>query len=338
MQAAIKAVSYFLPDAVVTNAELAREFPEWSVGKIEQKTGIVERHIAAPDETASDLVVRAAEKLFAGGLCSPDEVDFILFCTQSPDYVLPTTACSIQNRLGVPTTAGALDYNLGCSGFVYGLGLAKGLIETDQARRVLLLTGETYSRYINPCDKSVRTLFGDAGAATIVEGVDRLERMVGPFVYGTDGSGAENLIVRTGGARNLRTSESSAIVADEKGNARSEDDLFMNGAEIFNFTLRTIPDAVNTLLAKAGISLEDVDAFVFHQANEYMVEHLRKKMSIPAEKSVLAMRYCGNTVSSTIPIAIADGLEKGLIKAGQQLALVGFGVGYSWGAAMVRLA
>jgi 3-oxoacyl-[acyl-carrier-protein] synthase-3 len=323
--AAISAVEYYLPQNVLSTAQLSSEFPEWSVEKIDAKTGIRQRHIAAENECSSDLAVEAAKKLFRTGACQPEQIDYILFCTQSPDYFLPTSACLIQTRLGIPQSAGALDYNLGCSGFVVGLGLAKGLIETGQATNVLLLTGEAYSKFIHAHDRSARTIFGDAAAATLVSAVEaRADQLIGPFIYGTDGTGAEHLIVQTGGMRHPRTAETA------------RDDLFMNGPEIFNFTLRTIPKCVNDLLQRANLPLEAVDLFVFHQANEYMLEHLRKRLKISPEKFVVAMGHCGNTVSSTIPIALREAREDGLLKSGHLVMLVGFGVGYSWAATLLR--
>ena len=342
MQAAVKAIEYYLPDHVLTNSQLVAEFPEWTVGKIEEKTGIVERHIAAESECSSDLGVAAVQKLFASGVCQPSEIDYLLLCTQTPDYFLPTTACIMQNRLGIPTTAGALDFNLGCSGFVYGLGLAKGLIETNQARNVLLITAETYSRFIHPGDKSVRTLFGDAAAATLVQGVaadaTQKDPWIGPFVFGTDGSGASNLIVPTGGMRHRYSTGHEQATLDEYGNWRTADNLYMNGSEIFTFTLRVVPQAVQHLLSQTEKRLEEIDLFVFHQANQYMLDHLRKKLKIPESKFYIAMRHCGNTVSATIPIALKHALLEGILQPGQQVMLVGFGVGYSWGATLLRWA
>ena len=230
-QASISAIEYYLPDAVVSTSDLAAQFPEWSVEKIDRKTGIERRHIAAADQCSSDLAFEAASKLFASGKYSPESVDFILLCTQSPDYFLPTTACILQNRLGIPTTAGALDFNLGCSGFVYGLGLAQGLVSSGQASNVLLLTAETYTKFVHERDRSVRTIFGDAAAATLITAVEADRPYMGPFLYGTDGRGAENLIVKTGGMRCPRTEASSIAATDESGNIRSEDNLYMNGGE-----------------------------------------------------------------------------------------------------------
>lgn len=324
MNAFIRAIEYHLPQATLTNQQLAAQYPHWQVEQITEKTGIHTRHIAAENELASDLAVAAVGKLFASGAAAPADIDFILFCTQSPDYPLPTTACMLQSRLGIPTSAGALDFNLGCSGFVYGLSLAKGLIETGQAGRLLLITAETYSKYLDPDDRTVRLLFSDAAAATLIEAGESSEVGVGPFVFGTDGTGAANLIVRKGALRRGDSQEQPV-------------DLHMNGPEIFAFTLNTIPKTVHRLLAAAGKSLADIDLFIFHQANAYMLEHLRKRLEIPVEKFFVGVRDIGNTVSASIPIAIKQAQQAGRLGSGQLAMLVGFGVGYSWSATLVRL-
>jgi 3-oxoacyl-[acyl-carrier-protein] synthase-3 len=336
MQATIAAIAYHLPKRQLTNVDLAAEFPDWSVEKIEAKTGISCRHVAANGECASDLGVHAAEKLFHSGAARREEIDYLLFCTQSPDYFLPTTACLLQNRLLLRESIGAIDVNQGCSGYIYGLGLAKGLIETGQARTVLLITAETYSKFIHPGDKSVRTLFGDAAAATLIRGVDGSGvPAIGPFVYGTDGRGGKNLIVPEGGLRTPLSADPE-LETDEQGNTRTQQHLYMNGAEIFRFTLDAVPKSVAELLATSGKGFDDIDLFVFHQANRFMLEHLQRKMKIPTEKFLVSFREYGNTVSSTIPIALADARQEGVLRPGALLMLVGFGVGYSWGATLVR--
>lgn len=335
MKAFIKAIEYYLPDGILDNAQLARDFPEWDAEKIEAKTGIRQRHMAAPGECASDMAVAAAEKLFASGACRPGDIDYVLLCTQSPDYFLPTTACVLQQRLGLPSTCGAFDFNLGCSGFVYGLGLAKGLIETGQARNVLLVTAEAYSKFIHPGDKSVRALFGDAAAATLVSAAESEVESIGPFVYGTDGSGARNLIVPAGGTRQFFDPDAPTRV-DADGNIRSDNHLFMDGPEIFSFTLRVVPKTVTELLALAGLDMEDVDLWVFHQANRFMLDHLRRKIGIPVERFPINMADCGNTVSSTIPIVLHEQIASGALAPGKTIALIGFGVGYSWAGTILR--
>jgi 3-oxoacyl-[acyl-carrier-protein] synthase III len=328
--ASIAAIEYHLPERTLTNDELAAMFPEWPPERIKSKLGISTRHLAGPDECASDLAVKAAERLFRAGACSPDMIDFVLLCTQSPDYILPTTACVLQSRLGIPTHAGALDFNLGCSGYVYGVSLAKGLIETGQAQRVLLLTADTYSRYLDPADKSVRTVFGDGAAATLIcAATSTSSPSLGPFVFGTDGRGAPNLMVHGGGTR--RADGNSEAPSAPPARAPH---LYMNGAEIMTFTLRAVPQAVSSLLTRANLQMSDVDFFVFHQANRFVLDKLRQKMAIPESKFVVSLEHCGNTVSSSIPIALKDALVGGTIRSGQVGVLVGFGVGYSWAAGL----
>jgi 3-oxoacyl-[acyl-carrier-protein] synthase-3 len=336
LHARILDLAAHLPERVLDNEALAALYPDWSADKILAKTGIRERRIAADGETAADLACAAADKLFAQGRVERGEIDFILFCTQAPDYLLPTSACLLQARLGLPRSAGALDFNLGCSGFVYGLSLAKGLIESGAARRVLLLTADTYSKYIHPQDRSVRTLFGDAAVATVIGGVEGEVQSIGPFVFGTDGRGARDLIVEAGGARRPCDAGSSVAHLDANGNVRSAENLHMNGAEVFSFTLREVPAAVDALLDKAGLARADIDFFVLHQANRFMLDTLRKKIGIAPDKMPLHLEDVGNTVSSTIPLALVRMREGGQLVPGTRLMLVGFGVGYSWAATIIN--
>ena len=331
MKAYIKALTYALPKKALTNEQLVEEFPEWSVDKIANKVGIHTRHIADENETAADLAVRAAEKLFATETnINRNEIDFILFCTQSPDYFLPTSACLIQDKLGLPTTCGALDFNLGCSGYIYGLSLAKGLIMGGIAKNVLFLTGETYTKHLHPKDKGNRTIFGDAGSATLISTEGFAE--IGNFSLGTDGKGAENLIVKTGAFKHK--SPLNDLNFDEKANPTSSDYLFMNGSEIFNFTIDVVPSLVNYTLDKNELTKEDVDGYVFHQANAFMLNFLRKKLKIEEEKFHYYMSEVGNTVSSTIPIVLYEKLKENKLKG--NLLLAGFGVGYSWGGRILK--
>ena len=334
--ARIAAIAYHLPAATLDNDALAQLFPDWTAQKIADKTGIVRRHIAAAGETAGDLAFHAATTLFETHAIDRQAVDFIILCTQAPDYLLPTTACLLQARLALPTSCGALDINLGCSGYVYGLALAKGLVEAGIRRNVLLLTADTYSKLINPLDRSVRTLFGDGASATLIAAGDG-PAALGPFVLGTDGAGAANLMVPAGGMRLPRSAASAVERTDAAGNVRSQDQLFMDGAQIMQFTLSSIPRVMRELLEEAGKTLDDIDHVILHQANQFMLEALRKKMKIPAEKFIVELDTVGNTVSSTIPIAIARARANGRIRAGDTALLLGFGVGYSWAGTLATL-
>lgn len=332
MKAFIKAISYALPEIELTNEELVSEFPEWSVEKIANKVGINKRFVVEENETSADLAVKAAEKLFLEFPdVSKDSIDFILFCTQSPDYFLPTSACVIQDRLGLPTSCGALDFNLGCSGYVYGLSLAKGLIFGGIANNVLLLTGETYSKFIHPKDKGNRTIFGDAGSATLISKDGFAE--IGNFSLGTDGKGAENLMVKSGGIK--YRDKLNDLEFDESGNPISSDHLFMNGTEIFNFTIDAVPALVKDTLVKNSLSNEEIDGYVFHQANKFMINFLRKKLKIKSEIFHIYMSEVGNTVSNTIPIVLKEKFKKNVLSG--NILLAGFGVGYSWGGCVIKI-
>lgn len=331
MEAFIKAIAYYLPEKVVTNEQLVEEFPEWSVDKIAKKVGINERHIAADDETAGDMAFKAAVKLIQENGIKRDCIDFVLLCTQSPDYFLPSTSCIIQNRLALPTKCGAFDFNLGCSGYEYGLAVAKGLIVSAVAKNVLLLTAETYNKHIHPKDKGNRTIFGDGASASLIssEGFAR----IGEFVLGSDGSGFDRLIHKTGAMRHYQPLND--FREDENGTPLSSDHLYMDGKAIFDFTSDIVPPMIQETLAKHQLTMEDVDLFVFHQANRYMINYLRKLMEIDKDKFYVFMETVGNTVSSTIPIALCEAKKEGKLHG--NVVLAGFGVGLSYGATLLKI-
>ncbi|MBX8519662.1 ketoacyl-ACP synthase III [Pseudomonas cichorii] len=334
--ARIAHIEYELPARSLDNEALARDFPEWDVDKIFQKTGINKRHIVDESETASDLAFRACEKLFHNTDIQRGDIDALIYCTQSPDYVLPATACILQHRLQLPTTCAAFDFNQGCSGYIYGLGIAKGLIESGQCRNVLLVTAETYSRYIHPQDKSVRTLFGDAAAVTLLTAAQQDGPFLERFRYGSDGAGAENLIVPIGGARRpFAKNQQPQAYGDDSGNVRTDANLYMNGPAIFEFSMTRVPQLFASLFDEE-VGVPDIDLFVFHQANQFMLDALRRRLKLPAEKFAMAFQHCGNTVSCTISIALKESVNKGALKQGDLVAAVGFGVGYSWGACLIR--
>ena len=333
MGAYIKAISYYLPERVVTNEDLVKEFPEWDVEKVYNKVGVKERHLAAESETAGDLAEKAALKLFEEYQVSPSDIDFLLLCTQSPDYRLPSTACILQDRLGIPTSAGAFDYDLGCSGCIYGMAVAKGLIAAGLASNVLLLTAETYAKYLHPDDKSNRTIFGDGAAACLISKEKGLAE-IGDFVFGTDGSGADNLIVKTRGAR--FPERTGLTTEDDDGHFNREDYLYMNGSAIFNFTLEQVPPMMKQLLEKSGLGKDDIDYYVFHQANKYMLSTIRKVCGIPKDKFHIDLEHTGNTVSSTVLISLKDCLDQGFIHPGMRVMACGFGVGLSYGGTILH--
>lgn len=331
MKAFIKGIAYYLPETVLTNEQLVEQFPEWTVEKISKKVGISKRHVTAEDETAGDMAVKAAEKLFVNNEIDRSSVDFVLLCTQSPDYHLPSTSCIIQDKLGLSTKCGAFDFNLGCSGYEYGLAVAKGLILGGIAKNILLLTAETYTKYIHPSDKGNRTIFGDGATATLIS--DNGFAEIGEFSLGTDGSGAEELIVKTGCARHFKPAND--YQEDEEGGIYSSDNLYMNGKAIFDFTSDVVPPLIAETLQKNSLTQDDVNLYVFHQANKYMINYIRKLMGIDKEKFYIFMENVGNTVSSTIPIALCEAEREGKMKG--NIVLAGFGVGLSYGAVVIKV-
>lgn len=331
MSAFINAISYYLPKKILSTQELANMFPEWTAEKIAGKVGIQERHVAADDETATDMAVKAAEILFAENNIDKSAIDFVLLCTQSPDYYLPSSSCIVQNRLGLSTKCGAFDFNLGCSGYEYGLAVAKGLIISGIAKNVLLITSETYTKYINPKDKGNMTIFGDGASATLITTEGFAE--ICDFSLGTDGSGAENLIVYTGGAKYKGSKNDCCI--DEDGNIHSSDNLYMNGGAIFDFSSNVVPLMVQDLLDKHNLKQGDIDLFVFHQANKYMINYLRKLLDIDKDRFYIYMEKVGNTVSSTIPIALCEAKKDDRLHG--NILLAGFGVGLSWGGCILKI-
>ena len=338
MAAYINYISSYLPKNVRTNEDIANRHPEWSVEKISLKVGIEQRHLAGEDETAGDMAFLAAEKLINENKINREEIDYVILCTQSPDYMLPSTACILQDRLGLPKHCGAFDYNLGCSGYVYGLGIAKGFILSGQAKKVLLLTAETYNKYISDEDKGNKTIFGDGATATLMssETVDgALNYEIGNFAYGTDGSGAESLIVRNGASRHPIHDGKNEY--DEEGNfVRNDDHIYMDGKAIFNFTAFEVPKIVKENLASNGMAKEDIDLFVFHQANAYMLDTVRKRCGIDATKFFVDIKTVGNTVSNSIPIAMVKANEQGVLKEAKHILISGFGVGLSMAAVILN--
>jgi 3-oxoacyl-[acyl-carrier-protein] synthase-3 len=327
----LKAIAYHLPETIRTNEDLVRLNPNWNGESIFAKTGIRARHVTTEDETALDLGCRAAQRLLEATGFDAGDVDAVLFCTESPDYFLPPSACLLQERLHIPTSCAAFDFNLGCSGFTYGLWLARALIESASAKNVLLVAAETYSKYCSPNDLVTATIFGDAGAAAWVSAdPEGALAQIGPSIVGTDGRGARQLIVSAGGARQPKTSATSMLRCDDKGNCRSDEQLYMNGPEIYSFTLSAVQAAIQQLLDRLSLEWTDIDLFLFHQANRFMLEQLRRKMYIPTEKMPIELEDTGNTVSASIPILICRCQERDILKPGQRCVLAGFGVGYSW--------
>ena len=324
--ATIGPISVYFPEKRENIDDLRKEYPEWNLDEIYEKTGVFSRCISSEDEFCSDMAIAAARKLFSEHEIDPKDIDFLLLCTQTPDYPLPTTACLVQDRLGLRTGCGALDFNLGCSGYVYGLCLADGLIRTEVAKRILLITSEAYTKYIDSGDRSLRTIFGDAATATLVEAGP--VQSIRAFSLGTDGSGADTLVAYGKGAR----PESLSIKPRHR--RRWASSLYMDGAELMKFTIASIPPLVEDLLEKVSLTKNEIDLFLMHQATRKMLEGLAACLGVSLDKVPIMMENCGNTVSSTLPILIQEMRTSGKLTPEMTNMLLGFGVGLSSGGAI----
>ncbi len=330
MGAVLKAIEYVYPNQKISIQDLAIQFPDYDFSKFEEKVGIKNRYWVQENETAFDLAKKVCEKLF--DRVDKHEIDYILYCTQSPEYFLPTTACILQNHLGLKKNIGAFDFNLGCSGYTYGLSLAKGLINSGQVKNVLLVTAETYSKYLHPNDRSNRAIFGDAATATLISFSE--EDSFGEFLFGTDGSGYDKLIVKNGCSR-FPYDVSAPEINYGTENSYTDNHLYMNGPEVFNFTNEVVPNFTNEVLSKNSKTIQDIDQFIFHQANAFMLNFMRKRLKIDSDKFYINLEDGGNTVSSTIPIALKKFSQE--ITQVTNVVLVGFGVGLSWSGGLIKL-
>jgi len=335
MSTAIVASAYYVPENKLTHAALIDRFGEDTMRKVAESAGVLERRVTANGECASDLAFRAATDLLEHHKIPRNSIDLILFASQTPDYLLPTTACLLQDRLGLPNRCAAFDINLGCSQYVYSLAVGYSMIEAGLARRALLLTGDTVSRILHPMDRAVVPLFGDAGTATLLE---KSEPGTGflRFNLGTDGKGGQFLIWPTSGLRKPRTPDTAQEITDKNGNVRRGDDMFMDGAAIFMFTLKIVPKLIEELVTESGLKMSDVDLFVFHQASEMIVESSAKKLKIPPSKLHYKLHDVGNSGGSTVGVALTDAWLKDRIKPGMTVVLSAFGVGLSWAGALIR--
>jgi 3-oxoacyl-[acyl-carrier-protein] synthase-3 len=314
-------VAGYRPAKVVDNDEIVARFG-FDRKFLDNKIGIERRYIAAADESVADMAVAAAERLFDQTGARREATGLLVLCTQNPDYRLPTTANLVQTALGLPEKLAAFDINQGCSGYIYGLAIATSLMQTAGIDQAVLITSEAYSKVMDPGDRATVPLFGDGAAATLLR-AGALGR-VGRCTFGSDGSGAKELIVKGGGSRN----PSMPVAGDGA--------LYMNGRAIYNFMLSRVPADVSACLAANGLTLDDIDLFVFHQASRFMIEALTEAMKLPRERVPVTMADGGNTVSNTIPMALETLGGIGAL-AGKRLLLSGFGVGLSWASTVLDL-
>ncbi len=334
MNAAIKSISYFLPPGELGHGELAARFGEAAMEKIERASGILTRRVADSSTCASDLAFSAAELLFKNSPVGRGDVGLLVMATQSPDYLLPTTACILQDRLGLPQSCAAFDVNLGCSQYVYGAAVASAWIRSKMAENVLLLTADTPSRTINPRDRSAVTLFGDGASATLFSASESGGLL--DFVFGTDGSSHGDLILPCSGFRHPPAPEDFIEHDDGTGCVRANRDLYINGFRIFAFAYRAAFESVSALLKRNSLSVGDVGLFIFHQAGEKIVRAVAERLGVPDSKLHFKMRDIGNCGGSSVGVALADAALSGKLEPGMKVVLCAFGVGLSWGAALLE--
>ncbi len=334
---AIKAIEYALPKSVETNEDLARSYPDWGFDRLEARTGVHSRHIASQGETALDLAHEASVSILDSGTVDVADLDAVIFCTETPDHLIPQNSAILHGRLGLPKSTLAFDINLGCSGYPYGLEISRSLLVGGAAKNVLFATADTYSHLINPGDRATRVLFGDGAAVTLLSKTETNAGGIIDVSLATSGAEYERFIVQAGGARLPSSPETAMQSEDRSGNVRSDDDIRMDGFGVLSFFNSVIPPAIEEILGRNNLSMSDVDAFVFHQASAAALDSLKKIIKIPDDKFIQDMADTGNLVSASIPVALKRSMEKDLIKSGQLVILCGFGVGLSWGTALVRL-
>jgi len=331
----IKYISCYYPENTITNATLQEEFPSLKLKELTRLTGVYQRHICGEEETSVDMGIRAADKLFSSYPIDKTSIDFVIFCSAGGDFITPASACIIQNRLGLPSNCGAFDINQGCTGYIYGLSLADSLISSGNAQNILLITSEAITKTIHTKDSSNRAIFGDAATASLILNSENSDN--GRFIFGTDGSKYDKIIIKHGRERYPLPEYAEEDRIDKYGNVLNDANFYMDGSEVFNFSVTKAPELVNELLKSRNLNFNDIDYFIFHQANQIILETLGKKLKIPNDKLIIDIETTGNTVSSTIPIAIHNALERGKIKKGDTVMLAGFGVGFSWGGTIIKI-
>lgn len=327
-------IEYALPVKIITNEQLQNENPDWDMHNVETKSGVKERHIVSDGETAFDLAKQACDKLFIEGRQSKSDIDALIFCTQSPDYIMPSNAFLLHDYLDLNENVLAFDYTLACSGYVYGLAIARALIVSGTATKVLLATGDTYSRYINPGDRSARVLFGDGAAVTLIT-ASKTEEGIRDLMLATSGKHHSKFYIPAGGSR--RPKENDPInEIDASGNVRTENDIHMDGMAVWSFIQSTVPLQIRSLMDRNFLSADDIHLFVFHQASKMTLESLRRALRLPESKVYLNIARTGNLVSASLPVALKNALDESRIQTGNLILISGFGVGLSWGSLLIK--
>lgn len=330
----ILALAYKLGDQRISYEDISSRFGAEAAAKVLKGSGIRNRFVAPRGVCGSDLALAAAEDLFAVHPEARANVDIHIHCTQSPDYFLPTTACVMHQKLGLKNDCASFDINLGCSQYIYALSVADAMLSAGIGSLALVTTGDTMSQTVNPKDRALVPILGDAGSATLVGKAEPGTGFLG-FCMGTDGSGAKHLMLPAGGFRMPISAQTAVETTDTEGNVRSPENLFMNGAAIFHFAITVVPATIRKLLQQLSLTMDDIGLFLFHQANRYMLDYLVKKMAIPPEKTFFYIDEVGNTSGSTMPLVLAEAVRAGKVKPGQKILMIVFGVGLSWAATVM---
>ena len=335
LRAAITAIHYCLPATRLTQAELEGRFDPKLLKSITKMSGIVERRVTAPGQTAADLAFVAAQRLLEARGLSPSEIDLIVFASQTGDYQIPATACVLHGRLGLAETCAAFDINLGCSAFPYGLAVVDGMIRSGKVKKALLLNADALTQVIHPRDRGLVPLHGDGAVATLLEPSPGGDGLQGTLL-GTDGKGAEHLMIPASGARKPRSLETAREIVDSSGSTRTEEHLHMNGPAVFHFTVYKVPEVIRKALVQFGVTMDDIDLVILHQANKTMLDLIYKALNVPEAKRFFYLETVGNMSGASTPMALAEAVRQGRVRPGSLTLLASFGVGFSWGVALLR--
>lgn len=334
MNIKIKHIEYYLPENLITNSDFQQQNPSWDMEKAAQKTGVYKRYFAADNETAFDLACKACNALFQSGIIKKDTVDGIIFCTQSPDYIMPSNAFLLHKHLNLEQSVFAFDYNLACSGFIYGMAIARGFVATGLATNILLVNADTYSKYIHPKDRSARILFGDGASVTVLS-KDEPSGII-DIQLASSGKDYKSFYVPSGGCRLPKSDVTEMEQVDSSGNVHTLENIHMNGFGVWKFIASTVPKQINELLKKNNYSTDDIDLYVFHQASKMTIDSLVKVLKIDEHKVFNNLANVGNLVSASIPVALKDAADAGRLKRGDLILMSGFGVGLSWGTIIMK--
>jgi 3-oxoacyl-[acyl-carrier-protein] synthase III len=334
MSLVINQIEYYLPEKVVTNEDLAKINPEWDIKKTEEKSGVRSRHITDNGETALDLAIKVVDKMLSLGRIEKDKIGAIIFCTQSPDYIMPSNSFLIHKHFGFNEDVWTFDYNLACSGYIFGLAISMGILKTNLAANILLITSETYSKYLNPKDRGTSILFGDGAAASLISNMEN--RGIIDVILSSNGEKFDMFYIPAGGSRMPKSIYTKETTVDNSGNVKNLENIHMNGFAVWQFISIKVSEQIIKLLERNRLTVYDIDLFVFHQASKLTLDSLVKMLKIKEDKVFVNLEEIGNTVSSSIPIALKNAEENGRLKRGDLILLSGFGVGLSWGSIIMK--